>query len=426
MQMGGSARRVTAKWRGLLALIVLSWIATPVAARAAAPAHYDMTMKFDVVAGRVMATVTITLPEGSGETDFILGDRFKLERVDAGRGVRVDTMAADKPMPHLNRIAVHFPARAAGARQVRFDYSGPLNQPGEDEPAVSPQRIELNVESTWLPMREDLGMLFTVDADISGLPTDLVVIPQGTFERTGDRLHIHRDTLDEDMLIDGAVGLKLVKGPDVDFYAADQSDPLVAMLRKHAFGAAAFYHRLYGPPDPGPVKMVIVPRAAGAGYARRSFVVMPTFRKAGDPPPAFDESSPARFVSHEFRHAWKQNIAGIDYDSYWLSESVAEYFALRYVQQAIGPAEMDAMLARKRKAAESSGLLIGAGHKPSGAALYQKGPLLLFDLEGRIGRSALDQILLGAHPPLSTAVFLKALTKVAGPEVARDFEAKLE
>jgi hypothetical protein len=60
---------------------------------------------------------------------------------------------------------------------------------------VSPQRIELNVETMWLPMREDLGMLFTVDADISGLPENLVVIPQGTFTRTGDRLHIHRDTL---------------------------------------------------------------------------------------------------------------------------------------------------------------------------------------------------------------------------------------
>jgi len=424
--MGEPAGRVTARWKWVVALVALTWIATPAAARAAPPTHYDMKMKFDVAAGRVTATVTITLPEGSGETDFVLGDRFKLERVDAGRGVRVAIMAADKPMPHLNRIAVHFPARMAGPRRVRFDYSGPLNQPGEDEPAVSPQRIELNVESMWLPMREDLGMLFTVDADISGLPADLVVIPQGTFERTGERLHIHRDTLDEDVLIDGAVGLTLVKGPDVDFYAVDQADPLVAMLRKHAFGAAAFYHGLYGAPNPRPVKMVIVPRASGAGYARRSFVVMPTFRKMGDPPPAFDESSPARFVSHEFRHAWKQNIAGVDYDSYWLSESVAEYFALRYVQQAIGPAEMDAMLARKRKAAEGGGPLIGAGHKPSGAALYQKGPVLLFELERRIGRPAVDRVLLGSHPPLSTAAFLKRLAKVAGAEVSGDFEGKLK
>jgi hypothetical protein len=426
MHMGKSAGRVTASWRWLVALVALSWIAAPVAAVAATPAHYDMKMTFDVATGRVTATVTVTLPGGGGEADFVLSDRFTLKRVDAGKSVKVDIMAADKPMPHLNRIVVHFPARMAGARQVRFDYSGPLNQPGDDEPAVSPQRIELNVESMWLPMREDLGMRFTVDADISGLPENLVVIPQGTFKRTGDRLHIHRDTLDEDVLIDGAVGLTLVKGPDVDFYAADQADPLVAMLRKHAFGAAAFYHRLYGPPTPGPVKMVIVPRAGGAGYARRSFVVMPTFRKMGDPPPAFDESSPARFVSHEFRHAWKQNIAGVDYDSYWLSESVAEYFALRYVQQAIGAAEMDAMLARKRKAAEGAGPLIGAGRKPSGAALYQKGPLLLFELERRIGRSAVDRVLLGAHPPLSTAAFLKALDKVAGPEAARDFEGKLK
>lgn len=131
-------------------------------------------------------------------------------------------------------------------------------------------------------------------------------------------------------------------------------------------------------------------------------------------------------MSHEFRDAWKQNIAGVDYDSYWLSESVAEYFALRYVQQAIGPAEMDVMLPRKRKAAEGSGPLIGAGHKLGGTALYQKGPLLLFELERRMGLPLLDRVLLGSHPPLSTAAFLKALANVAGAEVARDFEGKLK
>jgi hypothetical protein len=210
----------------------------------------------------------------------------------------------------------------------------------------------------------------------------------------------------------------------VEFYASDPDDPLVAMLRKHAFGAAAYYRRLFGPPDPAPVRMVIVPRASGAGYARRSFVVMPTFRKPGAPVPPFDESSPARFVSHEFRHAWGATPSTV-WSDYWMSESVAEYFALRYVEATLGRPELDRMLARKRKAAEGAGPLIGVDHKPTGAGLYQKGPLLLFELEAKIGRPALDRILVRRDPPDTTPQFLAALAKQAGPEVAKEFEAKL-
>jgi hypothetical protein len=196
------------------------------------------------------------------------------------------------------------------------------------------------------------------------------------------------------------------------------------MLRKHAFGAAAYYRPLFGPSDPAPIKMVIVPRASGAGYARRSFVVMPTFRKPGDPVPPFDESSPARFVSHEFRHAWGATPSTV-WSDYWMSESVAEYFAMRYVQATLGQAEFDKMLERKRKAAEGAGPLIGVDRKPSGAGLYQKGTVLLFDLEAQIGRPALDRILVRRDPPDTTPEFLRALAETAGDDVAKAFEAKL-
>jgi hypothetical protein len=422
--MGGSADWVSAI-RQIAGAIAVLGLAAPFSARAATAPHYDMALRFDAPAGQLTATVTITLPDARGETDFILGDRFTLERIDGGRDAQISVTPVDKPIPHVNRIAVRFPAGPGGTRRVTFVYHGPLNDADNGAPALSPQRIELDIEQAWFPAREDLAMLFTVDAEIAGLPERLVVIPQGNFTRAGDRLTFHRGSADADVLIDGAVGLTCVKGPNVDFYAADQDDPLVAALRRHAFGAARFYGHLFGPPDPTPVKMVVVPRGNGAGYSRRSFVVMPTFRKPGDPTPSFDQSSVARFVSHEFRHAWKENIAGLDYDSYWVSESIAEYFALRYAEESLGAAEFKAVLARKRKVAEGSGPLIGAGHKPSQAALYQKGPVLLFDLEARIGRPMLDRVLIRRHPPISSAAFVKELANVAGAGVATDFEAQL-
>ena len=408
-------------WPTILGLV---WLAAPACALAAPSAHYDLKATMDAPAGRIAATLTVTLPETSGETDFVLGDRFKIERLETSPGGTTAVAATDDPIPHLQRIAVRF-AGPPATHSVTVVYSGPINQAGDDTPALSPDRIELDLETMWLPARQDLAMPFTVDAEISGLPADLIVLSQGRLRREGDRLIIHRQDAEIDLPLDGAVGLTMMHAPDVDFWAADQNDPLVAMLRKHAFGAAAFYRGLYGAPDPDPVRMVIVPRAAGAGYGERSFVVMPTFRKPGAPTPPFDESSPARFVAHEFRHAWMPNVQGVPPDSVWLSESVAEYFGLRYGESVLGVKDRDAVLERKRKTLADAGPLIGLGKKPSKAALYNKGPILLFDLETQIGRPALDRILVRPDPPLTTPAFLHDLAAVAGPEVARAFEAKL-
>jgi hypothetical protein len=382
-------------------------------------AHYRIDAHFDAPAGTLTSTVTVELPTAVPEVHFLLGRRFVLDGVDAGPGGKVEVSEVERPIPALHEIAIK-----GAVRRVTFRYHGPLDRPGEDDPGLSADRMEIDLETMFLPIRADLAMPFTLDAKLSGLPAGLDVMAEGQLRRHGDVLSIHRTNTDNDLTLVGARGLKLIKGPDVEFYAADPDDPLIAMLRKHAFGAAAYYHRLFGAPDPAPIRMVIVPRASGAGYARRSFVVMPTFRKMGDPTPVFDESSPAKFVSHEFRHAWGA-IASTVWSDYWMSESVAEYFGLRYVQATLGQAEFEKMLERKRKPAESGGPLIGVDRKPSSAGLYQKGTLLLFELEARIGRDKLDRVLVRRNPPTTTPDFLKALAEVAGPDVAKEFEAKL-
>jgi hypothetical protein len=388
------------------------------------PAHYDLKGHLDARAGSIAATLAVSLPAGSGDTAFVLADRFRIDRIDAGAGGEVAVTPADTPLPHVTRIAFHFRDPGASHKLV-IAYHGIINDAADPTPALSLARIEFNAEILWLPLRADLGMPFTADAELSGLPSDLTIVSQGRFERRGDRFIVHRTDAETDLPIDGAVGLSLIHGPDVDFYAANPADPLVAALRRHAFGAAAFYRKLYGSPAIAPIRMVIVPRGDGAGYGERSFVVMPDFRKPGAPTPPFDESSPARFVAHEFRHAWLPNIQGLPFDDAWLSESIAEYFGVRYIEATLGLKERDTLLERKRNPAATAGPLVGVGKKPSSAALYQKGPLLLFELEAKIGRPMLDRILVRAEPPLTTAAFLKDLAEVAGADTAKAFEAKL-
>ena len=73
-----------------------------------------------------------------------------------------------------------------------------------------------------------------------------------------------------------------------------------------------------------------------------------------------------------------------------------------------------------------AGPILGKG-RPSKAALYQKGPLLLFALDHRIGRAKMDELLgmVGRQEVSTTGQFLADLAKVAGPDAAREFEAEL-
>lgn len=70
--------------------------------------------------------------------------------------------------------------------------------------------------------------------------------------------------------------------------------------------------------------------------------------------------------------------------------------------------------------------MLSAGERTD-AELYSKGPLLLFDLENRIGRARLDQFFapLAAPPPAITADFTSALAAAAGAEEAAAFNQEM-
>ncbi|QNQ08548.1 hypothetical protein [Sphingomonas alpina] len=407
----------------LLTLLFLAVVPMRAAAAGSSTPHYQFSARFDVKRGTLTAKAIITLPAAGGETAFVLGERFTLTETSTDCGARPELAPTGTPLPHLQRIAIRSGEAVRTACRVTIAYHGPIDEAGERSPSLSADRIELGIDTMWLPVRQDLGMAFSIDADISGLPTALVVMSQGQLTRSGDRLRIHRVISDSDLMLVGAVGLKRITAPDVEFYTAIPDDPLVAKLRENAFGAAAFYRKRFGAPQVGPVRMIVVPRGSGAGYARRGLVVMPTFRDPGAPTPPFDAASPARFVAHEFRHAWG-STPDVVFANYWMSESVAEYFGLRYVEATLGIAERDAMLDRKREVAAKAGPLLG-DKRPSGAALYQKGPVLLFALEAKIGRPALDRILARSDPPTTTEAFLARLAEVAGLAVAAGFRARL-
>lgn len=399
----------------------MSWlIATfALAAAQAAPAHYDIHARLDLAKGSIEATTVITLPaeQARGTQSFLLGDSYRIEQAASDAPAEVKVEAVKEPFPG-QRISFAFRPLPKGPVTLTFRYGGPLAGSG-DPPlnAISPERVELNVDSFWLPVHDDLSTRFTADTEIEGLPADFVVVAPGQVSRSGGKLHIHRSTLDMDVAFVAAPGLSCVQD-GFQLCARDLNGPLAEIYRKRGREALAFLTNWLGPMPNGSPKVVVVERPRNSGYARAGYVVV----TSGSDAPEFRS---AKFICHEFSHAW-WSPANPATEDHWLTESLAEYTALRYVEQAFGKDKLDWFLDHKRADAAQAPPVLGGGRR-NDDVLYAKGPLLLFGLQTRIGREKMDTVMarLGRKPPRTTAEFLAVLGDIAGADEARTFEAEL-
>ncbi|HEX5182094.1 MAG TPA: hypothetical protein VFW19_02965 [Allosphingosinicella sp.] len=417
------------RWPALLAASVMALgAATSSHAGPSAVAHYDIKARLDVKAQTVAADVAITLParEVGRETAFVLGDWMKVERADGGPGATVRIEPTDKPFKGLNRIVFTWSRAPKAPVTLHFRYSGSTHS-AADKPTLNPQDgFELGFEDGWAPVRPNFNLQFTADADIEGVPADEVAVAQGQVRHVGDRLIIHRAFEDLDMPFSALTGLKKAAGPSVEVYARDLDGPQARVYREVAGPIVAYYTRLFTPLPPSalPARLVILPRQ-GAAYERRAYISIgdgtEELKKIGH----YEDWQLAATVAHEFAHGWWSKGDPLTEDN-WLNESMAEYSSLRFTEATAGEGALKQRLDRKREPAKTAGPIIGRG-RPSKNASYAKGPLLLFDLDKEIGRKKMDALLrrLGRNPPAKTAQFLHALAEVAGPEVARNFEARL-
>lgn len=392
-----------------------------VAGAYAAPPHYKVDADFDPQ-GNLAADVTVTLTEATSEKAFLLSRRFALQPMKLPRGVTLTTEPAEKPVEELTRYTFHFAKPTAAPVKLRFRYAGQINTRHDSgAPALRPEGFELFIDHMWIPIGADIQTRFTVDADIEGLAPDLVVVAQGDVTRTGTGVRIRRDFIDIDLPMVAMQGLQRAEAHGVEFFGRDLSTRLSGFYVKHAEGAARYFEAMFGP-LPRKVRMAQVWRKSGLGYARTAYTVLSEGgRASGDVP----EVNPARYVAHEVGHAWWMLASPLSED-FWLVESAAEYMSMRYVEATFGAEEIAKNIASKVEGSKDAGPVMGHG-RPNRIQLYGKGPLILWELDKRIGRAAMDRLMIAMarEPVHTTPIFLKHLTAIAGADQARWFETAM-
>lgn len=384
--------------------------------------HYDVAATLNTARGSLSADVTITMPwpEVQGDIALLLGDSYSITSAEAGPGAAVEVVPTGEPFPGLQKISVHAIGAPGATLRLRIHYAGLLwALPGElPINRVTPDAIELGLDSMWLPVRAGFPK-FTVSADIGGVPEGLVAVAPGTIKRTGGHLLIRRETGDPDLAFVAIRGLKRQSSGGFELYSSDGSPDAASVYRRQGASAMKFLEAWFGRMPGRPARVVLVHRARNSGYARSGYVVI----VEGD---AMPEKDSAQYMAHEFAHAWWAPVDPTT-ENRWLSESIAEYVALRYIESAFGVGARDELLDGKRPLAAKAGPILGRGPLDD-AELYNKGPLLLFELEAKVGRSSMDKVLaqLARHPPSVSSEFFQTLAAVAGEAAAQEFVAAMK
>jgi hypothetical protein len=376
--------------------------------------------RFNAANGDFSAEVTVTLPpEELQDPAFLLGGQITVDAVEVSGGTtRIEPV--DKPLRGLQLLTLQFAKPPKRSVKLRLRYHGSVNAE-RDQPGFTKSGVELRLEHFWLPVRRDLGLFYSARATLEGMPEGVMLLAQGNYRQRGTTLTIDRSTPDNDLPIAGMRGMIKQVTADVEFFSVAPDDALISHIYKHAQGSAQFFRRKFGP-LPEPLRVIAMPRTTGSAYARRHWISLPSFM-IGEPTPSFDPLNVSRTVAHEIYHAWLPSPEGGG-ENHWIAESLAEYSALRYLETALGEPPMRALLARKVIPALEAGSLLTVD-RPSRASLYQKGPLLLFKLEDRIGRKTLDSIVYRPDRPRSTAAFMDLLRAGAGETVASEFQQQL-
>lgn len=377
---------------------------------------YRIDLAVDRGSGALDAAVRIDIPRAQAATTFLLAATHRITAAESRNGT-VTIGPNGGGIPGTQTITVT--RRSPGPLDLMLRYAGPLGPSGEPPMnEISAARVELNLDSFWLPVVSGFTTRFAAVLNLRGVPSDWSVVSSGEARREGDRFVITRQTADVDMAFMATPGFASEVAPGFRIYATDLQTPAARLYRHHGAEAVRWLERWFGPLPHAPVRLVVARRARQSGYARAGYVVVTEGA-------AISETSVAKFVAHEFSHAW---WAPVDpgTDNRWLQESIAEYVALRYVESSLGEDAVSSLVRGKRIQAAGAGAIIG--HGPGGdAELYAKGPLLLISLEGHIGRGTLDALLaqLARQPPSTTSQFLDALRDRAGTQAAEIFERQL-
>ncbi len=309
-----------------------------------------------------------------------------------------------------------------GSCSITFDYTCNLDSLDTWMSSIEKDWVQLGYYMAWFPINSD-SRDFTARVSVS-INKGYTVSGSGIVLRKGDKWVLSQPWGAFDLQIVASPSLKSKKMTSdghtfevvyTEFADADADSALVACSE-----ALQFYTRLFKTiPSNEYMKFLVVPRHGG-GISRKNFITYATRR--------FNEHFKTA-IGHELGHFWWNKASTFSWED-WLNEGFAEFSMLWYIKCHFDKHVFDCYLEACRENARHACPIYEVDRDAPEAydALYNKGALILFDLEQKVGELRFFEFMQGVaeREITSTAALLQYAEKKFGKETREWIENRIK
>ncbi len=399
--------------------------------------HLEAKIEVDFDAKTLNGQALWTLDRKGPAAPLVLDTKgLEILAVESGGEPLKYSLAAEKPILG-SKLEIKLPP---GAKQVlikyrtRPDASGlqwvaPEGTAGRKAPFLFSQSQAIHARS-WVPCQDTPGVRFTYDAEVKVDPKLRAVMSALSDDaRNGSPSGLYRFRQPRPIpayLLALAVGRMDFKsiGPRSGVYAEPETIELAAAEFEDTESMIKAVEARYGPYEWGRYDLLVLPPSFPFGGMENPVVTFAT------PTILAGDKSMVSLVAHELAHSWSGNlVTNATWHDFWLNEGFTTYVEGRIMEDLYGPqrGEIERRLGFEellREIAEippeDQRLLPDFSDRDPDDGVtripYEKGRLLLWQMEKRVGREAFDTFLRGwfaehAWKSVTTADFVRYYEK---------------
>lgn len=341
-------------------------------------------------------------------------------------------------LPEGRPVKIQFsrPLRKEESTTLHFIYDGTITEwPSWSANIISEDWVEIGLYLPWFPYNAEYGD-FTFEAKVKIDPA-FQVCSYGQAKRSGPVWTVLSDDQTDDIIIIASKRLKShtlhKKDLLINVYYVTLQEKTAKQMGEDLHAAMTIFKSWFGGNKSNVISLIESVRERGGGYARKGLIVL-----GGLDGQMYFERREAyvRYLSHEAAHLWWQGASNVSWED-WMNEGFAEYSALLVVREMFGREAFERRLSEKVANIQSTAPIWGFDRNDRSTPkkreeiekiLYSKGPVLLYELEEKIGKVNFLEFCrrLVANNITSTEGLLKILGNLEGDEVKIWFEILLK
>jgi len=402
--------------------------------------HYRVTLSIDPLNRTIEVNGSLELPADEVASDtltFYLDRGMEITRftLNLAPPADMDTSKSDNRfMPFARKIKIITADAERGGQPdtIHFSYHGELSELPEISPSViSPQWTEIGLYHPWFPFSMDQIPQFTYDLRVETGP-GFEAFGFGKVSQNQDYTMIQSFAPTTDIVVGVSEDIHLYSSAHessrISVYHQGLSESLLKDISADILHILDRYNTWFGTKEMH-VTLIASPRETGGGYARRGGMVLTgldseSYHK--------DPEGFARYSGHELAHLWWFKADPASWQD-WLNESFAEYSALLLLRATYSHETFEKRIAKKQAVSAGTPPVwefdrMKADHQVVEQVLYNKGPVLLYELEKEIGYEsfmALCRAMI-TNDINTTSALLMLIEEREGKAVAESFETSLK